>query len=186
MPDMLDGLSEQGGDTSVHNCLLFCEGTAAMMLKEILRAKGSKVHTVKPDASLDDVVQKLVEHNCGSLVVCIEEQCAQVLGIITERDILRATASRRAPLEQIKVSEVMTRDLITGSPNDSIEHLMCLMTTHRIRPLPIIDGGQLCGIISIGDVVKSQLDDLSMENHYLKTYLNGDVDHCTETVRVAK
>lgn len=184
---MLDGLSEQGRrHTRVHIYLSFCEGTAAMMLKEILRAKGSTVHTVKPEASLDDVVQKLVQHNCGSLVVCSEEQCSEVLGIITERDILRATAARRGPLDQIKVSEVMTRDLITGAPNDSIEHLMCLMTTHRIRHLPILEGGQLCGIISIGDVVKSQLDDLSMENHYLKTYLNGDADHCADAVRAAK
>ena len=156
-----------------------------MTLQEILRAKGSKVHTITPDASLDDVVQTLVKHNCGSLVVCRDESCPEVLGIITERDILRATAARRGSLNAIAVQDVMTRDLVTGTPNASIEHIMCLMTKHRIRHLPILEDGQLRGIISIGDVVKSQLDHLSMENHYLKTYINGDSDPCAVGAREA-
>ena len=156
-----------------------------MTLKEILSAKGSKVHTITPEATLDDVVQTLVKHNCGSLVVCRDQTCPEVLGIITERDILRATASRRGSLDKLLVKDVMTRDLVTGSPGDSIEHIMCLMTTHRIRHLPILNNGELRGIISIGDVVKSQLDHLSMENHYLKTYINGDADPCAVVAREA-
>ncbi len=144
-----------------------------MRLLDILASKGRQVHSVRPSASLDEVVQLLVRFNCGSLVVCSEPGCRSMQGIITERDILRACAMRRDSLSDIQVSEVMTRDLITGAPADSVEETMGLLTEHRIRHLPVLDGDELVGIISIGDLVKAQHDRLSLENHYLKTYLHG-------------
>ena len=96
-----------------------------------------------------------------------------MLGIITERDILRACARYRQSLEQLTVAEVMTHDVVTGAPGDSVEDTMGLMTEKRIRHLPVMDGGHLLGIISIGDVVKAQHDQLTMENHYLKNYIHG-------------
>ena len=146
-----------------------------MSLQDILRTKGTRVLSIAPSATLADVVQKLVNNNCGSLVVCEEENPCRMVGIITERDILRACAARKAPLEHLRVIEVMSRELITGSPNESVQDAMGQMTRHRIRHLPVVDDGDghLIGIVSIGDLVKNQYDQLSMENHYLKTYIQG-------------
>lgn len=148
-----------------------------MMLQEILRRKGSKVHAIGPDATLDLVVHKLIDNNCGSLVVCERpddcESPGVLLGIITERDILRACASRRGSLDQLRVAETMSRELVTASPTDSIDDIMGLMTERRIRHLPIMVDGKLAGIISIGDVVKAHHDEVALENHYLKSYINS-------------
>ena len=146
-----------------------------MNLQAILRVKGSAVHTIHLDASLDDVVRKLVERNCGSLVVCQpgSDGHGTIAGIITERDILKACAARRGSLTELKVADAMTHDVITGSPADSIEDTMGLMTERRCRHLPILDGDQLVGIISIGDVVKAHHDEVAMENHYLKSYIQS-------------
>jgi CBS domain-containing protein len=150
-----------------------------MTLRDILHAKGHVVHTVGSDVTLDLVVQTLVKHNCGSLVVCDpppqEERRSmpRMVGIITERDILKACAANQGMLPNVLVSSVMTRDVATGSPDDSVEDTMGLLTDRRIRHLPVLESGELIGLISIGDVVKSQHDQLSMENHYLKNYLHG-------------
>ena len=146
-----------------------------MTLQDILRAKGSAVHTITADASLEDVVQKLVKFNCGSLVVCEAGGCdnGKMVGIISERDILRACAAQKMPLSNYKVADTMTREVITGSPSDSVEDTMGLLTEHRVRHLPIVETQRLLGIVSIGDIVKAQHDSLTMENHYLKSYIHG-------------
>jgi CBS domain-containing protein len=145
-----------------------------MSLQEILQNKGSRVLSISPDATLADVVQKLVKHNCGSLVVCHDNDCTHMLGIITERDILHACADHKIPLEDYRVADVMTVDLATCSPRDSVAEAMGLMTDRRIRHLPVVDdGGRLVGIVSIGDLVKQQHDQLTMENHYLKSYIQS-------------
>jgi CBS domain-containing protein len=146
-----------------------------MMLQDILAAKGSTVYAISSQATLEDVVQSLVKHNCGSLVVCAADDCQQgrLLGIITERDILRAVAKNPAELDRLKVADVMTRDVVTGTPTDTVEDTMGLLTDRRVRHLPILDNDRLVGIISIGDVVKAQHDALTMENHYLKSYIHG-------------
>ncbi len=150
-----------------------------MTLREILHAKGCLVHTIGSDATLDLVVLTLVKHNCGSLVVCDPPPGDQrsgkprMVGIITERDILKACAANQGPLPNRHVADIMTRDVATGSPDDTVEDTMGLMTNRRIRHLPVLEQGELVGLISIGDVVKTQHDQLSMENHYLKNYLQG-------------
>ncbi len=146
-----------------------------MQLQEILAAKGSTVYTIRAQATLDQVVDSLVRHNCGSLVVCEADDSAgrRLLGIITERDILKAAAHNRQGFGQMSVAEVMTRDVLTGTPSDTVEETMGLMTQHRVRHLPILQDDRLVGIISIGDVVKSQYDHLTLENHFLKSYISG-------------
>ena len=141
-----------------------------MELREILGTKGRTVHTCSPNDSLIDVVDLLVGHNIGSLVVC---QDGEMVGIITERDILRASASTRGPLESVRVHQRMTRCPIVASPHDDLTEVMGVMTEHRIRHLPVIERGELVGIISIGDLVKAQHDELSRENHYLKSYIQS-------------
>lgn len=145
-----------------------------MILREILNSKGHTVHTIDSAASLDDVVLKLVRHNCGSLVVYdAKSNTGRMVGIITERDILRACASHKGPLSAIKVLDVMTANVVVGGPEDLVEDTMGLMTEKRIRHLPILEDDQLLGLISLGDIVKLQHDRLTMENHYLKSYLQS-------------
>jgi CBS domain-containing protein len=139
-------------------------------LREILQSKGTEVYLVSPTATLQDVVNLLVQHNCGSLVV-VED--AQILGIITERDILRAAASINRPLVHCRVQDHMSVNLVTGRPDDPIGDVMGMMTEHRVRHLPVLDDARLVGIVSIGDIVKAQHQQLSMENHYLKNYIQG-------------
>jgi len=146
-----------------------------MMLKDILGAKGDKVFTIAPEATLNDVIHQLVEHNVGSLVVCSEGDQGQqlLLGIITERDILHCFAAGKFNLVEISVSEAMTSKLITGSPEDLVDKVMGLMTEKRIRHLPVVVETRLVGIVSIGDVVKAQHDRLAIENRFMKDYIQS-------------
>lgn len=146
-----------------------------MTLYEILKAKGSEVFTILPDATLEEVVGELVRRNVGCLVVCDRglEEGERLAGVISERDILRFCASGKGPLNAYTVASAMTTQVITGSPQDSVEAIMGLMTTHRVRHLPVLVAGKLVGIISIGDVVKFQHDHLALENQFMKNYLTG-------------
>jgi CBS domain-containing protein len=156
-----------------------------MLLQEILRHKGTAVHTIQPQATLDDLVRTLVQRNCGSLVVTQSgSSSSPMLGIITERDVLRACAAHPCGLGDVRVDDVMTIDVTVGSPNDSVEDTMGVMTEQRIRHLPIIEDGRLAGIVSIGDIVKAHHDNLTLENHYLKSYINGEEDSVTAAVAV--
>lgn len=142
-----------------------------MKVREILCVKGSRIFSISPEASLSDVVRKLVQYNCGSLVVCTGDN--RMVGIITERDILRSCANPGVPLEQNKVADRMSSEPISGTPDDDVSHMMGLMTRNRIRHLPVVEDDKLVGIISIGDIVKAQHDQIVMENHYLKEYIQS-------------
>lgn len=145
-----------------------------MTLREIIRLKGSFVHTISPCASLYDVSVRLVEHHCGSLVVCDERSPRRaILGIITERDLLGAAAANGGSLVDQCVVDHMTTGLITAHPDDTVEDVMGVMTEQRIRHLPVIEDDELVGLVSIGDVVKAQHDLAIQENYYLKTYIQS-------------
>jgi CBS domain-containing protein len=146
-----------------------------MKLQEILSAKGGAVQTITPEATLQEVVQTLVEHRIGSLVVCRPNAAGkeEPVGIITERDILHACVAGSKPLAEVRAVEAMSTSLVTGSPEDDVEQVMGLMTTRRIRHLPVLVEGRLAGIISIGDVVKAQHDRLAMENRFMKDYIGN-------------
>jgi CBS domain-containing protein len=146
-----------------------------MKLLDILRVKGTSVHCVSPQAKLCDVVHKLCEYNIGSLVVREDMggRPGRVVGIITERDILRACDCENSSWSEKAVGDVMSKDLVVGSPLDTIDDTMGLMTNHRIRHLPVMDGDELAGMISIGDVVKAHHHLAVVENHYLKSYIQS-------------
>jgi CBS domain-containing protein len=143
-----------------------------MRLRDILDQKSHEVRTISSRATCDDVVTDLVLHNIGSLIVR-DSSDGPVLGIITERDVLKAQASNRVPLTQLSIERFMTRELITAGPDDDITVAMGLMTKHRVRHLPVLEGGRLYGMLSIGDVVKAQHDELEKENHHMRTYIQG-------------
>jgi CBS domain-containing protein len=146
-----------------------------MKLRDILAVKGSNVHTISADATLQDVVRTLVERSIGSLLISCPNATGEGVpaGIITEHDILYACMAGKSPLDQVRVGDVMSTDLVTGTPDDEVADVMGLMTNRRIRHLPVLDGGRLAGIISIGDVVKAQHDRLALENRCLKEYITG-------------
>ena len=147
-----------------------------MTLQEILNVKGTAVHAIDDSATLDDVVQKLIQCNCGSLLVMsrpADGRRERMIGIVTERDILRACAARRGPLEETPVTAAMTCDVVTAAPTDSVEDTMHLMTERRMRHLPIVLNGELLGLVSIGDLVKAHHEQAVLENHYLKTYIQS-------------
>lgn len=145
-----------------------------MTLKEILSVKGSEVYCIQAETTLEEAVRKLVRHNVGSLVVCTPPSEGQrPVGIVTERDVLRHCASGSYDLAAVKVSEVMSTDLVTASPDDAVEQAMGVMTKNRLRHLPVCVEGRLAGLVSIGDLVKAQHDRLALENRFMKDYIQG-------------
>jgi CBS domain-containing protein len=142
-----------------------------MTVREILRVKGSQVHSIGPDRTVLDAVGVLVQHRIGALVVC--DATGAVVGIISERDVLRECLARSADLGRIPVAEVMTRDLVVCLLDDEIDYAMGIMTQNRVRHLPVMEGDHAAGIISIGDLVKACLDAAEYENRYLREYIQA-------------
>ncbi len=141
-----------------------------MKIEEILRIKGHDVVTISESRSVLDAAQALVEHNIGGLVVT---EGKLPTGILTERDILRVTARTPSEVDSIQVATVMTRELITAEPGDHLTEVMDVMTENKIRHLPVMEGGRLVGIISIGDLVSACLSLAEDENSHLRQYIQG-------------
>ena len=139
-----------------------------MKIESILATKSSNVYTVGPDRSLREAVDLLAEHNIGVLIGVDEP--GRPIGIISERDIIREAARTEAALDQT-VSRVMTEDLITASPEDDLETVLQTMTANHCRHLPIMDRERLIAVLSIGDVVKAQLDKWQGEVDTLQTQI---------------
>ncbi len=146
-----------------------------MKLQDILLSKGSTVYTIEPDATLDEAARTLVKHRVGSLLVCRRDlsEGEQLVGIVTERDLLYCSAERQCLLSEVRVSEVMTVELVTGTPEQPVEEVMGVMTAKRIRHLPVLSSGRLVGMVSIGDVVKAQHHQLALENRFMKDYIQS-------------
>jgi CBS domain-containing protein len=140
-----------------------------MKIREILQTKGSDVHAIGADNTVLDAVARLVELQIGALLV--RDAQGAVAGLISERDVLRECRHRSAELGSRRVAEVMTRDLVVCASDDDIDHAMAVMTTRRIRHLPVMDGDRVAGMVSIGDLVKACLEEAEYENQYLKDYI---------------
>ena len=136
-----------------------------MNVESILRQKGTEVVTITPDASIKRAADWLRAKNVGALVVTSNET---VLGIVSERDVVRAFSQYGEQVTSMQVKDIMTHGLITASLEDDLTHLMRLMTRHRVRHMPVVRNGRLAGIVSIGDVVKHRLDDLELEASVLR------------------
>ena len=141
-----------------------------MKVRDIYKTKPVRLQTISPEQSIQDAVKQLNQYNIGGLPVC--DAGGDLVGIITERDIMRLCADAEFAMST-RVGAVMTRNLVTATADDSVESVMRTMTERRIRHLPILEGNDLVSIISIGDVVKSQLDEFSTENRFLRDYVTG-------------
>jgi CBS domain-containing protein len=142
-----------------------------MKVKDILKDKGGKVATIGPEKTIYEAIKALVEKNIGSLLVMDEN--GAIAGIITERDILKECDRSFQMLNQTKVRDVMTKELIAASPDDDVDYVENIMTRNRVRHLPIIANKKLEGIISIGDIVNVMRGECTVENRYLKDYISG-------------
>jgi CBS domain-containing protein len=135
---------------------------------EILAEKGRGVLKIEADASVHEAVERLVEANVGSLLVA---ESGEVTGIVTERDYLRRVAVEGGTDGETSVREIMSSPLIVVTPQTSVDECMALMTKRRLRHLPVVDAGEVAGIVSIGDVVKFQSRQLSFEIQFLHDYI---------------
>ena len=142
-----------------------------MKVREILAIKGEHVHTIEPDRTVLDAVALLVEHGIGALLV--RDAGGAVAGIISERDVLRVSRDRSGEFGAIPVALVMTKDVIVCVPDDDVDYAMGIVTKNRVRHLPVMDGGRVVGMISIGDLVKARLDAAEYENRYLREYIEA-------------
>ncbi len=140
-----------------------------MKIASILAQKGTEVITTGPDVGLADAAKLLSNRRIGAVIVT--DPPGQVVGIISERDIVRTLAARREDWMRLKVADAMTRNVITCAPEDSIVGLMALMTERRFRHVPVKDGDRLVGIVTLGDVVKCRVDEVEREAASMREYI---------------
>ena len=136
-----------------------------------LKSKGASVATIGQDATVAEAVAELARHNVGALVVSSDGLTVE--GILSERDITRALHSLGSALLDRPVRAIMSSDVRTVSPTDEVEALAVMMTEHRVRHAPVIDDGALAGIVSIGDIVKSRIEELEQDREALFKYIDA-------------
>jgi CBS domain-containing protein len=141
-----------------------------MQVATILQNKGSHVHTIGPDETTEAVVAALCKHGIGALVVSSDG--IAVDGIISERDIVEALLDTGAAILKTPVSELMTADVRSCRMDDTGREVLGQMTEWRVRHMPVVENGELCGMVSIGDAVKSRLDEVTHEAEALREYIS--------------
>ncbi|RDH80216.1 CBS domain-containing protein [Mycolicibacterium moriokaense] len=139
-----------------------------MRIADVLRTKGAAVATITPETSVSGLLNELNLHNIGAMVVVSPDG---VVGIVSERDVVRNLHEHGGDLLRKPVSEIMTTMVATCSPTDTVDHLTGLMTTKRVRHIPVIENGRLVGIVSIGDIVKQRMEELESEQRALQDYI---------------
>lgn len=141
-----------------------------MRIADVLRNKGAAVVTVAPGTTVTGLIATLAEHNVGALPVLDGER---LVGIVSERDVVRRLHAGGASVLQMRVADIMTPEVVTCSPSDDASDLAGVMTQRRFRHLPVVVDGALAGIVSIGDLVKARIDLLESEREQLQSYIAG-------------
>ena len=137
-----------------------------MKIGDVLKRKGSGVVTMRSDSTIDTVVRRMRLERIGAVIISPDGKT--VIGILSERDILHALAEHGTALLALKAEDLMTREVVTCSREDTLQSVMVKMTQRRIRHLPVVEQGQLAGIVSIGDAVKSRLEEVELEANVLR------------------
>jgi len=140
-----------------------------MIVKAILAAKGGNIVSIEPTATLDVAVKTLAEHKIGALLVLGPDR--RVIGILSERDIVRVLAERGAQVLEEPVSGVMTRKVVSCRQSDTVAAIMEMMTLGKFRHLPVVEDGKVVGLISIGDIVKRRVQEYETEQEALRDYI---------------
>jgi len=142
-----------------------------MHVAAVLKRKGNRIVAATQADTVAAITQLLTEHRIGAVLILEED--GRPVGILSERDIVRAIARDGAAALSRPAADLMTRELITGQPTDTVADLMAVMTDRRIRHIPILEDGQVVGVISIGDVVKARIDDAELEVESLRGFVAG-------------
>lgn len=144
----------------------------SMSVKQVLEKKGSKVFSVGPDATVMEALTAMAEHDIGAVVVT---EASRLVGIFTERDYARKVALRGKSSKDTNISELMTPNVCTITPSHTMDQVMNIMTENRFRHLPVVDHGQIVGIVTIGDVVKAVIAMQEATIAQLSSYIAGDI-----------
>ncbi len=142
-----------------------------MRISSLLEEKGSAVVTISGDATVAEAVAELDRHRIGALVVSVDG--VHIDGIVSERDVVRGLAAQQGELLGQPVRTIMTAIVVTCSPEEQVDSLMTTMTNHRVRHVPVVVDGELLGIVSIGDVVKSRIGELEKDRKELVEYITA-------------
>jgi CBS domain-containing protein len=137
-----------------------------MKVATVLKNKGRRIVTVHPESTIDAIVHRLKLERIGAVIVSTDGNT--VAGILSERDIVRALAKNGAEALELKAKDLMTREVVTCRPEDTVQSVMIKMSHQRVRHLPVLDNGRLVGVISIGDVVKNRLEEVELEANVLR------------------
>ena len=141
-----------------------------MIIRDILNMKGGTIYSMAPDRKVSDAVSLMVSNDIGSLVVMED---GRMTGMLTFREVLKAVDAQSGNLADLRIADVMVADPVSGSPDDSLDHLREVMTKNHVRYLPVRDGETLLGVISFHDVAKSVIKETSFENRLLKRYIRN-------------
>jgi CBS domain-containing protein len=139
-----------------------------MLISDLLKHKGPSVITIAPGDSVATLAAILAEHRIGAVVVLDE---GRIVGIISERDVVRALPVRGPAVLEVAVSELMTAPVVSCTPDDTVEEVAGLMTEHRFRHMPVVHDGALVGIVTIGDVVAARIRQLEQDRGQLESYI---------------
>jgi CBS domain-containing protein len=140
-----------------------------MKISEVLERKGSSVATIDPDRPVRQAVTELARHGVGALVASSDGE--RVSGMISERDVVRSIDRLGSGALNESVRKLMSSSVVTCAPGDTVDALASIMTEQRVRHVPVLEGGRLVGIVSIGDIVKSRLDELEADKDALVSYI---------------
>ena len=140
-----------------------------MILADLLRGKNNEIFKIKPTDCIADAAIVLTDQKIGALLV--EEDAGKIVGIISERDIVGGMGPHGADLHDVPVSELMTTNIVKCAPKDTVLEAMAMMTDRRIRYLPVFDGEDLVGLISVGDLVKCRISEVQAEAEAMRQYI---------------
>ncbi|MBN2160177.1 MAG: CBS domain-containing protein [Spirochaetes bacterium] len=142
-----------------------------IIVNDILKKKGTEVFKIKAGSSLMEAVKIMRTNKIGAILVTGRGESIE--GILTERDVMRAVDEYNGAVADVKVDDIMTKNIIVAVPDDDVQYLMGIMTKNRIRHIPVVSKEGIAGFVSIGDLVKSKLEDMEFENRLLSEYIKG-------------
>lgn len=151
-------------------------------VSEVLVGKDPEIRTISKDETVSAAAARMVESNVGSLIVT---HGAGIAGIVTERDCLKHLADESADSHLTRVADIMTTDIVVASPSQTVTGCLNIMTAKRFRHLPVVEGKEIVGILSIGDLVKAAIEDQKTEIHYLNEYIQGNYPAVTAITAVS-
>lgn len=140
------------------------------LVKHLLEDKGGAIHAIEPDKPVLDAIRLMADQYIGALLVM---RGSQLLGIVSERDYARKVILKGRSSADTPVREIMSAQVLTVAPGDSVNHCMQLVTDKRVRHLPVVDDGRVIGVVSIGDLVKAVIEDQARELEHMQRYIAG-------------